>query len=367
MMKKLFAALLLFFAASLAQAKPFEVFRLEIPATVGAMAVAVRPTGQVTPFGVVRRVPETTKYPAFTASAWAEPGTVAATAVNAIHITVSVENEKGRIVSLLPCETIAPAAGASSAFIVDCPAGTKLFGGWSPLVGSRVRVRRADGSYRLLDKNALPQPSETLVIWVTEDPDGPYRIDIENKLGGKVTAYYSPFGSRVVGRVERPFSGVGRFPGSKFQRRSALRANHPGVICISSCELGDIGGFQIIPYEHSFSKEMVKSAWEKTQWLIVRSVDGTPLPGKAPLFSGSLTPGAQVREKLWNFWSTYGRRSLVMCRVDNGEWQRLDAVRGRDDHAYDHVTHIRLYVPYTKEPFGETTIGEYPIKKRSER
>ena len=45
----------------------------------------------------------------------------------------------------------------------------------------------------------------------------------------------------------------------------------------------------------------------------------------------------------------------------------LPAVKGRDDHAYDHVTHIRLYVPYTKEPFGETTIGEYPIKNRSAR
>jgi len=367
MLKKLIAALLLFCAASLAEAKPFEVFRLEIPATVGATAVAVRPSGQTAPLGVVRSVPETTKYPAFTASAWAEPGTVAATAVNAIHITVSVENEKGRIVSLLPRETIAPAAGASSAFIVDCPAGTKLFGGWSPLVGSKVRVRRADGSYRALARDALPQPGETLVIWVTEDPDGPYMIDIENKVGGKVTAWYSPCGSRVVGTVERPFSGAGGFSGSKFQRRSALRANHPGVICISTCELGDIGGFQIIPYEHSFSPEMVKDLKIKTQWVVVRSLISEKTTGAAPLFSGSLTPGAQVREKLWNFWSTYGRRSLVMCREDGGEWKRFDAVKGRDDHAYDHVTHIRLYVPYTKEPFGETTIGEYPIKKRSAR
>ncbi|MBP5211680.1 MAG: hypothetical protein J6Z30_02365 [Pyramidobacter sp.] len=367
MMKNLFAALLLIFAASLAQAKPFEVFRLEIPAAVGEQAVAVRPSGQRFELGRVMRVPETTKYPGFTASAWAEPGTVAATAVNAIHITVSVENEKGRIVSLLPRSTIAPAAGASSAFILDCTAGTKLFGGWSPLAGSKARVRRADGSFRILSKDALPQQGETLVIWVTEDPDGPYMIDIENKLGGKVTAYYSPCGSRVVGTVERAFYGTGRFYGSKFQRRSALRANHPGVICVSTCELGDIGGFQIIPYEHSFSKEMVKSAWEKTQWLIIRSLDGETMNGRSPLFSGFLTPGAQVREKLWNFWSTFGRRSLVMCRVNGREWQRFPAAVGRDDHIYDDITHVRLYVPYTKEPFGETDIGEYPIKKRNER
>ena len=56
-----------------------------------------------------------------------------------------------------------------------------------------------------------------------------------------------------------------------------------------------------------------------------------------------------------------------MCRVDGGEWQRFENAEGRDDHVYDHVTHIRLYVPFTKEPFGKTTIGDYPIKNRRQR
>ena len=366
-MKKIFAAVLALALSTAAQARPEEIFRLEIPATVGEKAVAVRPSGERFELGTVRRVPETTRYPAFTARAWAQDGTVSASAVNAIHITLSVEKEKGRIISLLPAHTIAPAAGASSSFIVDCAAGTKLFGAWSPLTGSRARVRRADGSLRTLTKDALPQPGETLVIWVTEDPDGPYMIDIENKAGGDVTAYYSPFGRRVIARVERPFSGCGGFSGSKFQRRSALRANHPGVICISTCELGRVGGFQIIPYEHSFSPEMVKDLKIKTQWIVVRSLITETTSGQPPLFSGFLTPGAQVREKLWDFWSTYGRRSLVMCRIDGGKWQRLENAEGRDDHVYDHVTHIRLYVPFTKEPLGRTTIGDYPIKSRRQR
>jgi len=366
-MKKLLTALLLFAASAGAYAKPAEIFRLEIPATVGASAVAVRPTGERTVLGTVRRIPETSKYPGFTASAWAQPGTMAAAAVNAIHITVSVENGKGRIISLLPKHTIAPAAGASSGFIIDCAAGTKLFGAWSPLVGAKARVRRADGSWRSLSKDALPAPGETLVIWVTEDSDGPYMFDIENKPGGAVTAYYAPFGSRVIARVERPFSGVGGFAGTKFQRRSALRANHPGVICISTCELGHTGGFQLIPYEHSLSPEMVKDLKIKTQWIVVRSLISETTNGQPPLFSGFLTPGAQVREKLWDFWSTFGRRSLVMCRVDGGKWQRLENAEGRDDHFYDHVTHIRLYVPFTAEPFGRTTIGDYPIRQRAQR
>lgn len=192
--------------------------------------------------------------------------------MNAIHLTVSVENEKGRIVSLVPAETIAPAAGASAAFVIDCPAGTGLFGGWAPVVGDRVRVRRADGTLRELTAAQLPGPGETLVVSVTEDPDGPYMFDFENRAGGAVRGYWRG-GSKVIAAVERPFRGVGRFSGSKFQRRSALRANHCGVICVSTSDVGDIGGFQIIPYEHSFSKEM-QSAWEKTQWMIVRSLDG---------------------------------------------------------------------------------------------
>lgn len=366
-MKKIIAAVLLLWVAASAFAEPEVIFRVEIPALQGSVATAVRPNGERYELGAVRAVPDTTKYPGFTASAWAEPGTVSAVAVNAIHITLGVEKDRGRIISILPGDTIAPAAGASSAFIIDCEAGTKLFGAWSPQTGARARVRRADGSLRDLSAETLPQPDETLIIEVTEDPEGPYMFDIENREGGAVTAYYPRLGARVIGRVTRAFSGSGGFSGSKFQRRSALRANHPGVICVSTCDLGETGGFQIIPYEHSFSKEMVKDLKVKTQWIVVRSTVGDTTNGQPPLFSGFLTPGAQVREKMWNFWSTFGRRSLVLCRIDGGKWERLPSSVGRDDHVYDHLTHLRLYVPFTREPFGETSIGEYPIAPRSQR
>ncbi len=355
--KKLCFLLLLFCLSAPAWGEPAEIFRLEIPAHVGAAVSAVRPDGRVWELGRVARVPSATRYPGYTASAWAVPGTVAATAVNAIHITVGVEKDKGRILSLIPSETIAPAAGASAAFVVDCPAGRGLFGGWAPVVGSKVRVRRADGSYRVLTKDRIPAPGETLVIWVTEDPDGPYMFDIENREGGEVRAYWK-WTNRVIARVEHPVSGSGRFEGTKFQRRSALRANHCGVICVSTADFGDIGGFQIIPYEHAFSPEM-KSSWEKTQWMIIRSVDDEKMTARPPLFCGTFTPGAQVREKLWDFWSTYGRRSLIMCRVDGGEWQRFDAVSGKVDHAFDQITHLRIYAPFTREPGRQTDLGKF--------
>ena len=353
-MKKILLSLLLCLASSV-RAQPQEIFRLEIPAEFGAQACAVRPDGSVWNLGRVLRMPSETRYPAYTASAWAEPGTVAATAVNAIHLTLSVENGKGRIISLLPAETVAPAAGAAAAFVIDCPAGTALFGGWAPLVGSPARLRRADGTYRPL--TGVPEKGEVLEISVTEDPDSPYMIDFENKTGGAVRAYWNG-GSRIIARVVHPVAGSGRFSGTKDQRRSALRANHCGVICVSTSDFGSIGGFQIIPYEHAFSKEM-RSAWDKTQWMIVRSTDGEKMTARPPLFRGLFTPGAQALEKLWDFWSTYGRRSLILCRIDGGEWQRFDAVSGRNDHVFDHITDLRIYAPFTREPGKQTDMGKF--------
>lgn len=333
---------------SSAEAKKNEIFTLEIPATIGENARAIRPNGDIKELGKVLRIPSISKYPGFTASAWANPCTVAATAVNAIHITISVQKDKGRIISLLPADTIAPAAGASAAFVIDCPAGTGLFGGWAPTASSIVRVRRADGTMRMLAANALPKEGETVVIKVCEDTDSPYMVDIENKKGGEVRAYWR-WASKAIATVEHPIKGTGRFEGTKYQRCSAIRANHHGVICVSTSNLGDIGGFQIIPYEHSFSKEM-RSSWDKTQWLIVRSTDNQPMTARFPLFAGTFVPGAQVREKLWDFWSTYGRRSLVMCRINGGKWQLFDAVAGKRDYALKDITHLRIYAPFTDEP-----------------
>ena len=90
--KKLITAIWLIMVCVPAWARPEEIFRLEIPAEAGGMARAVRSDGQIKELGKVLRAPTATRYPGYTASAWAEPGTVAATAVNAIHLTVSVEN-----------------------------------------------------------------------------------------------------------------------------------------------------------------------------------------------------------------------------------------------------------------------------------
>ena len=323
------------------------IFRVEIPLEIDKEASALLPGGERVSLGMVRALPSTTRWPGYTASKWAPPGSVAASAVNAIHLTLSVEDGRGRTLSILPLHTVAPAAGERSYISLDSVAGTGLFGGWAPPVGTPVFVRGRDGAMTPLEVRGLPKEGEILVIDVMED-DRPYIIDIENRPGGRVVGYYGS-GPRLLARVVRPLRGVGRCGGTEFQGIGRIRANHSGVIDVSTAGRGVVGGFQILPFEHAKSKEMA-SAWQLTQWLIVASPTDSPLPGAAPLFSSNLVPGSQLEDELWDLWSTYGRKPLVLCRREGGQWERLPESSGRNDFALGDLTHIRFYSPFTEEP-----------------
>ena len=319
-------------------------YQISVPLTPGAEVQATLPDGRVFVLGKVVGLPTATRWPSYTASKWAEAGTVAASAVNAIHLTLAVEKGEGQTMSILPLQTVAPAAGDKAFITVDVPAGTALFGGWAPPVGTRVTVK---GDTLPLRDRGLPAQGEVLLFQVEEE-DRPYIIDIENRPGGRVLGWYAQ-GPRVLARVIHPIRGVGRFDGTIFQGIGRLRANHSGVIDISTSRRGVVGGFQIIPLTHAKSKEMA-SAWQLTQWMIVASESDTPLPGTAPLFKGDMVPGSQLNDSLWDLWSTYGRKPLILCRRDGGPWTMLPEKGGRDDLALQDVTHLRIYSPFTKEP-----------------
>lgn len=325
------------------------LFEIKIPLEIGGEARAELPDGRVFALGKVTGLPTATRWPGYTASKWAAPGTVAASAVNAVHLTVSVEKEAGRTLSVLPGHTVAPAAGDRAYVTLDVPAGTSFFGGWAPPVGTKVMVDRPDGSRSALNERGLPSPGDVLVFLVEEDAR-PYIIDVENRPGGRVIGWYDS-GPRVLARVIRPVRGVGRFGGTEFQGTGRIRANHSGVIDISTAPRGVVGGFQFLPFLHSKSKEM-GGAWQATQWLIVGSETTRPLPGTAPLFLGNLLPGSQLRDSLWDMWSTYGRKPLVLCRIDGGPFVKLPEAGGKQDLALAGVTHLRIYSPFTKEPQG---------------
>ena len=326
-----------------------EEFTITVELTPGGKISVSRADGPDIILGRVKDLPVNSRWPSFTASAWGQDQTVVASAVNAIHILLTVEKDKGRTVSLLPGETVAPAAGPGAAVVTDIKAGRAIFGAWSPPVGSRVIFEDKDGEpYRA---EGPPRRGDVMKILAVPSKC-PFFVELEKRPGGRVTAWYSG-GPKVLGRVIRPLGGTGRFDGTIFQDTGRIRANHPGVIDVCTSPEVLVGGFQIIPLEHAFSREML-GAWKMTQWMIVGPAEmgGSDLKGSGPLFSGGLLPGPSRDETLWDLWSTYGRKPLVLVRLDGGPWTKMPALTGRQDHALEGVTHIRIYFPFTAEPQG---------------
>jgi hypothetical protein len=348
----LLAAFLLFRSPAIwAFASEGVLYEIRLPFEVGAQVSVLMPDGSERALGQVVELPQTTRWPGYTASAWGSPGAVTASAVNAVHILISVESGQGRTMSVLPAETIAPAAGSGAAIVLACPAGASFFGAWAPPVGTKITVLTGDGSSHPLE-DRLPREGDILVFPVHER-SAPYMVDFENRPGGRVTAW-SPGKAEVIARVIRPLGGVGRFEGTLYQWDSRIRANHSGVIDVSTSPYGTIGGFQIIPWDHALNSKEMQGAWNATQWMIIGSEDGAMLGGTEPLFSGGLTPGPSRGEKLWDLWSTYGRKSLVLARINGGDWTKLPVVSGKADDALKSVTHLRIYFPSSKEPLADS-------------
>lgn len=344
-----FICAFIFFSESLTYAASNGAsFELRVPFSIGKEVIAVH-NGIPYTLGTVIKLPTTTRYPSYTASAWGTPGEVCASAVNALHMLVSVENQKGRTLSIIPQETIAPAAGAGASIVLSTKAGEGIFGAWAPPVGSKVTILKKDGNQAVMNKSNLPANGDILSIAVVERAL-PYMAVIENRPGGRVTIWDED-GRHFAARVIRPITGIGRFGGTLFQRSGYLRANHCGVIDFSSSKYGEVGGFQIIPWEHALSSKEMQSAWDLTQWMILAPWDGvSQLHGQFPLFRQALVPGTAQNEKLWDVWSTYGRRPVVYARVNGGGWGKLPEISGKDNDGLKEVTHLKIYFPFTKEP-----------------
>lgn len=364
MMRKFLFAFAFIFACLHGTACASQLYELRVPLAVGAGVTAElipgrgadASRGKTVVIGTVAALPTKTRYPSYTASAWGEPGTVCASAVNALHMLVSIEKGKGRTLSVIPKETIAPAAGPGASIVISSEAGTGIFGAWAPPVGSVVEFYRPseDKSYRLGAKS-LPRAGDVLIIRVKKDaPEHetmPYMVEIENRPGGRVTEWNGTDGYKILGRVLRPVMGTGRFEGTMFQRAGYLRANHCGVMDYSTSPKGSIGGFQIIPWDHALKSKEMQNAWNMTQWMIIGPADGkSMLGGTFPLFKDALVSGPAADEKLWDVWSTYGRMSLMLVRIDGGEWRLAPKISGRSDYALKNITHIKIYFPFLHEP-----------------
>ncbi len=238
----------------------------------------------------------------FHATLWGKSSTVVASAVNAIHIKIFglAHLDRGSSITIAPRELYGraldgePEAPVDYAIYTDIESGVYLFGGsFSPVQGARVRCRR-DGIATRLGLGFAPEPGDVFLVEVSAPKTMLTSLTFENKLGGRVEAAFANMTRSAVGKVEKRVTGVGRFPGSYLAPVGAVRATHAGVLDISTSPRGQIGGFQIIPWNHSQSREMAKSR-VAPQYMIVDSYGGGELTGVPPLFGEHLFPRAGDR------------------------------------------------------------------------
>ncbi len=120
--------------------------------------------------------------------------------------------------------------------------------------------------------------------------------------------------------------------------------------------MGDLGGFQIIPLEHSHSPEM-QGAWSKTQWMIVAPLDDNSLQGRAPLFSSYIYPSYSSEDLYAENWKERMlSRFLVTVKLsDREDWQPMPLFRFHPNvnrplpdwaaSALEKVTEIKISFP----------------------
>lgn len=337
----------------------------------GEVAVSTDHGWQWDRVGRVLRYTESVNEKAYTAAKWVEPGRVAATAVNAIHLNVgrNETDDRGVVFSLLPREFLIPPQdyrsflSPNSSIYTDIPAGSAIFGGGAaPFVGNPLYLE-IESALVPIEDGYVPQRGDILVIRVIQPQPYPISVEFENRPGGAVTLRQSDGSETVLGWVIRPVSGVGRFGGTLFTAVGRIRAGHAGVVDISTSPEGLLGGFQIIPVGHALSPEM-ESAWRKTQWMILGPVERqTALwEGIMPLFCQHIRPAYRPDDLMaWDWRQRLLERFLIDIESD-GTWEAMRCLHlGSDpaqplpawaDSALEGVDKIRLLFPLPDAELG---------------
>ena len=329
-----FGAMLLAALAAAYAESPAETLRLRVTNSAGG-AVEVSSDGGATWHGVGSVViPADRVNPAsFTAAMWAQDSAIAATATNAIHIKVANNRGNGRpmTLSLVPGGKTIGAAGRlrSSAIFTDITGGESIFGGGlGPLVNSPVYVVR-NGQQTPLPADYQPADGDVLLIVRYAPPSRPTYLVFENRAGGKITME-SLDKATDCGVVARTVDGIGRFEGTVYAAPGRIRANHPGVIDVSTSPLGMMGGFQIIPRHHAKSPEL---AYVRTghQWMVIGPAEptGPDFAGRFPFFSSLIIPSYRSDDILGDYVNWMQRtlsRTIVQVRYDDGPWEPMPRI-----------------------------------------
>jgi len=319
-----------------------EVYRLRIVNRAGGTIDASDDHGATwRTLGRVTRPAEGTTI-GFNASRWGQPGTVVAAGANAMHVKVDDRGGRGVIFSVLP----EGAPAGVNVLATDLRGGAGIFGGrYGAFVGSAVEIERDGG--RASIAGMTPRRDDVLHIFVRRPAVYPTEIEFENRFGGLVRWRFLDGLEQPIAVVLRPVAGVGRFEGTQYVGIGRIRANHPGVIDISTSPINAIGGFQIIPRDHAHSPEL-SNAILLTQWMVVgplNPLDPSP-QGTAPLFSSFLLPRydpADLDDAEWM--ARLAERFLVIACVRGGAWGPMPMASGRNDRALLDLTHFKILLP----------------------
>ena len=312
---------------------------------------------------------------AYLAAKYAPIGAVTATAVNAVHLKAgeNTAQNRGIIWSLIPAaddaagrvslqsevggsadKALAANAAVSpdAAVRTDIPGGTGLFGGlWTPFVGSSVQLEK-EGALSPVQDGYVPQNGDIWQIFIEQPIRYPSTITFENKNNGRVTVEYRGEQSKDIAKVIRPVGGVGRFVGSYFSEVGRVRANHCGVIDLSTSALGRVGSFQIVPEHHAREYGL---PFQIPQYLIVAPLEGQPeLEGTPPLFYGYIRPRFELNDLNKPLLDgLLGRFSVEFKRQGSDQWisenwwmEQGSVLFPWMNNAVKNVTHIRIRFPF---------------------
>ncbi len=268
----------------------------------------------------------------FTASDWAPIGAIAATAVNAIHVKVDHAGPHATLFSLLPRELIVSSniitsyLSQTSSIFLDQAGGAGVMGGqWAPRVGDPIFLSStANPTLQPWPLHRAPGIGDIITVISQVPSDNQWMIMLENKPSGSVTYHRGETEPILLATVIKAFQGSGNFQGGVFQSVGRIRANHPGVIDISSSPYGKTGGIQIVPQYHSREKNLAYVYKSPVYMLIAPLNPDDYLEGTPPLFNGTIRPGQLVEAKI------------------HGVWQPFPEASGRQFEAFKDVEAIRI-------------------------
>lgn len=311
-----------------------EDLRLRVTNTAGGPIEVSRDGGGTwIILGCVTHPALTVSRNSYTAAGWANDSAIAATAVNALHIKIAAnpETQRPMTISLVPGGRTLGAATRvpGSSIYTDLDGGTGIFGGGlGPYVNSPVLLANSQPPVKL-PPTYVPAEGDVLLIIRHAPVRLPRYAVIENRAGGAVEVDYGE-GPVKVGVVDQPVRGIGRFEGALQAAAGRVRANHPGVLDISTSPIYLMGGFQIIPRGHASSPELayVKGG---AQWLVLgpESPSAPDWAGQPPFFSSMILPSYR-RDDLTGGHEDFAQRLLsrtsVEARFGDGPWEPLPRI-----------------------------------------